>query len=60
MCTYFVINQFQIFLYFRSVIAPSIESTTVTPRSRPKGQAVPAPLGLPSSIAPRKRPTTQG
>lgn len=42
------------------MIAPSIESTTVTPRSRPKGQAVQAPLGLPTSIAPRKRPTAQG
>ena len=38
------------------MVAPSIESTTVTPRSRPKGQAVPAPMGLPTSLPQRKRP----
>ncbi|XP_074647460.1 uncharacterized protein LOC141903265 [Tubulanus polymorphus] len=43
----------------RNVQAPSIESTTVTPRQRPKGQTIPAAtLGIPiqTSVAPRKRP----
>ncbi|XP_064601671.1 AP2-associated protein kinase 1-like isoform X3 [Liolophura sinensis] len=46
----------------QKTVAPStIESTSIAPRQRPKGQAVPqsATLGLPiqTSIAPRKRPT---
>lgn len=45
----------------RNVSVQPIESTTVTPRSRPKGQAVPQvnSLGLPiqTSVVPRKRPT---
>ncbi|XP_069123273.1 AP2-associated protein kinase 1-like isoform X2 [Argopecten irradians] len=46
---------------YKTVSSSAIESTTVTPRSRPKGQAIPqgTSLGLPlqTSVAPRKRPT---
>ena len=46
----------------RSASQPTIESTSVAPRQRPKAQAGPpstAGLGLPiqTTIAPRKRPT---
>ncbi|XP_078317770.1 uncharacterized protein LOC111119098 isoform X3 [Crassostrea virginica] len=45
----------------KNVPVQPIESTTVTPRSRPKGQAVPQAnsLNLPiqTSVVPRKRPT---
>ncbi|CAL1548454.1 unnamed protein product [Lymnaea stagnalis] len=45
----------------KNLTAPTVESTTVAPRQRPRGQAAPAAttLGLPiqTSIAPRRRPT---
>ncbi|KAL3875356.1 hypothetical protein ACJMK2_033313 [Sinanodonta woodiana] len=44
----------------KTVTAPTIESTSVAPRQRPKGQALPQALSLPvqTSVAPRKRPST--